>query len=91
MLTPSTRKAVLPHATTEEEIIGGQRVNDDTAPAKRNKPSTTFLTFEISSDDGFKARADNWNGRCMTSLIGSLFVKGSSFVHKDNFHRSLSG
>lgn len=62
MISPSKRKAKLPVATSEEEIIGGTRFKDDTKPASKSKPSSVFLAFEISSDDGFTTRADNWNG-----------------------------
>lgn len=64
MISPSKRKSKLPVATSEEEIIGGaMRVKDDTKPANRSKPSSIFLAFEISSDDGFSTRADNWSGK----------------------------
>ena len=62
MISPSKRKSKLPVATSEEEIIGGTRFKDDTKPANKNTPSSVFLAFEISSDDGFATRADNWNG-----------------------------
>ena len=64
MLSPSTRRTILPLVTAEEEIVKAQRLSDDTRPANHSKPSSsTFLAFEISSDDGFKARAGNWNGK----------------------------
>lgn len=66
MMSPSKRKSVLPRAAAEEEIIGGDGISDDTGPAHQDKPSSTVLVFEISSDDGFKARADNWSGRFYT-------------------------
>jgi len=78
MLSPSSRKRFLPQAASEEEIVDGQEDNvGKTRPANQSKPSTKFLSFEISSDDGYSTRADNWNGKLTVgtcALYINLFI-----------------
>lgn len=63
MLSPSARQSSLPNANPNEEIIqSGMQSKRADKSTNHSKVASVVLAFEITSDDGFKCQADNWNG-----------------------------